>query len=179
MDDKTPLEDIVVAETNNPSKSARKAAVVDIFSNITYTTVIGGMIDALSGLNLSGILAARTASLGTTAATSAPYGWWTEKVYQATKTREDARFLRKRLVDLLAFNTFQLPVYAAVVAVGSLVSEGEVNLEKVQNGVEYLAVASPFIGPTLGWYMNFSRKLFGVKTTAEGAYKGSKAQPLE
>ena len=62
----------------------------------------------------------------------------------------------------------------AAVDIGSLVSEGEVNIEKVQNGVEYLAMASPFIGPTLGGYMNVCRRLFGVKTTAEGAYKGSK-----
>ncbi len=37
-------------------------------------------------------------------------------------------------------------------------------------GVEYLALASPFIGPTLGMYMNVCRRIMGVRTTAEGAY---------
>ncbi|NQV90990.1 L-alanine exporter AlaE [Candidatus Woesearchaeota archaeon] len=155
------------------NQGTKKAALVDIGSNITYTTIIGAGIDAWTGLNLTGIVAARTASLGTVSLTSAPYGWWTEKVYQFTRTRENANFFRKRAVDLLSFNTFQIPVYMTVVAVGSFVSEGEINTEKVKNAAENLAILSPFIGPTLGVYMNICRKLFGIKTTAEGAYNKS------
>ncbi|MBI5002208.1 L-alanine exporter AlaE [Candidatus Woesearchaeota archaeon] len=167
MNEPTSLEKIV-ADT---PRSSKKVAAVDTFSNITYTTVVGAVLDALSGLNLSGIVAARIASCGTNVLTSAPYGWWTEKVYHYTKTNESAGFVRKRVVDLLAFNTFQIPVYATVLAVGTLVSEGEINIEKVKNGAENLFYASPFIGPTLGWYMASCRRIFGLRTTAEGAYK--------
>lgn len=169
MTNPSSLEEIVTDNT----KSSRKAAAVDIFSNITYTTVVGAFLDVLSGLSVSGIVAARVASCGTNAVTSAPYGWWTEKVYQYTKTNEGASFFRKRAVDLLAFNTFQIPVYATVLAVGTLVSEGEINIEKVKNGAENLFYASPFIGPTLGWYMTLCRRVFGLRTTAEGAYKST------
>lgn len=171
-----PEKQSLLAKLSDKFHKIPKTAKVDTFSNISYSTVVGAIIDASSGLSLYGVLAARTTSLGTNALTAAPYGWWTEKVYQATRTNEDAGFLRKRLIDLLAFNTFQLPVYAAVVAVGSFVSnlfhgELKVDGEKIKNGVEYLVIASPFIGPTLGWYMNKCRQFFDVKTTAEGAYK--------
>ena len=109
--------------------------------------------------------------MGTNALTAAPYGWWTEKVYTFTNTNKDSHSIRKRFVDLLSFNTFQLPVYAVVLSIETYFSEGEVNFDKVKNGVENLAIFSPFIGPTLGWYMSRCRRLFDVKTLDEGVYK--------
>ena len=163
----------------NKQSSAKKVALVDTVENISYSLIAGSILDYCAGLNFAGIVASRTSATAMNSVTGGPYGWWRERAFKLTKTNEESGKIRKSLVDLLAFNTFQVPIYAAAVAIGSLVSEGKVDMEKVQNGATYLATISPFIGPTLGWYMDGCRKLFGVKSAAEGAYKGSKAQPHE
>lgn len=154
--------------------SARKVAVVDTAGNITYSLIAGSILDYCAGLNLSGIVASRASATAINSVTGGPYGYWREKVFKTTRTNEKSGKIRKTLVDLLAFNTFQVPIYATAVAIGSLVSEGKIDMEKVQNGALYLATISPFIGPTLGWYMDGCRKIFGVKSAAEGAYKKPK-----
>jgi len=161
----------------NKQPSAGKVAVVDTAGNITYSLIVGSLLDYSAGLNLAGIVASRASATAMNSVTGGPYGWWREKIFKTTKTTEKSGKIRKTLVDLLAFNTFQVPIYAAAVAIGSYVSEGKVDMEKVQNGATYLATISPLIGPTMGWYMDGFRKLFGIKSAAEGAYKGSKAQP--
>ncbi len=164
------LEERVEKAETSKNTSWSKTAVVDIFSNITYTTVVGGLMDYFSGLPLNGIVAARITSLGTNALTSAPYGMYTEFVYRITRTPEQASRTRKWVIDTLAFATFQVPVYSAVVGVGSFVSEGRVDFEKVKHGAEYLTLVSPLIGPTLGMYMNLCRKVTGLDSTATGSY---------
>ncbi len=153
---------------------ARKIAIVDTVGNVTYSLIAGSILDYCAGLNLAGIVASRTSATAINSVTGGPYGYWREKVFKATRTNERSGKIRKTLVDLLAFNTFQVPIYATAVAIGSLVSEGKIDMEKVQNGATYLATISPFVGPTLGWYMDGCRKLFRVKSAAEGAYKKPK-----
>ena len=81
----------------------------------------------------------------------------------------DTEKAQDALTDLVAFNTFQVPVYATALSIGSLVSEGNVNLDKVKHGAGYLATISPFIGPTMGWYMDRLRKLFKLESAPEKA----------
>lgn len=159
--------------------SAHKILVVDTAGNITYSLIAGSILDYCAGLNLAGIIASRASATAMNSVTGGLYGWWREKAFKVTKTNKESSKLRKSLVDLLAFNTFQVPIYATAVAIGSLFSEGKVDIKKVQNGAVYLATISPFIGPTLGWYMDGCRKLFGVKSAAEGAYKENVAQLKE
>lgn len=160
----------------NKQSSAKKVALVDTAGNISYSLIAGSILDYCAGLNFTGIIASRASATVINSVTGGPYGWWREKTFKITKTNEESGRIKKTLVDLLAFNTFQVPIYSVAVAIGSLVSEGKIDMEKVQNGATYLATISPFIGPTLGWYMDACRKLFGIKSAAEGAYKGSKAQ---
>ena len=104
-----------------------------------------------------------------------PYGWWREKTFKVTNTDEKSGKVRKTLVDLLAFNSFQVPMYTTAIAVGSLISEESIDWEKVRDGATNLAVISPLIGPTMGWYLDGFRRVFGVKSAAEGAYKENRS----
>jgi len=155
---------------DDKTPSARKIIVVDTAGVITYSLIVGSILDYCAGLNPAGILASRTSAIAINSVTSGPYGWWREKAFSMTRTTEKSGKVRKTLVDLLAFNTFQVPFYAGLVAVGSLVSEGRVDMEKVKHGAAYVAAISPLISPTLGWYLDRCRRLFGVKSAAEGAY---------
>lgn len=161
--------------TNNPNQeaSARRVALADIVGNVSYSLILGSALDCCSGLDLAGIAASRTSASLINAVTGGPYGLWRENVFKLTGTNEKSGRLRKTLVDLAAFNSFQVPVYATAVAIGSLVSEGKVDWEKVAHGAGYLAAISPFIGPTMGWFMDGCRRVFGVRTAAQGAYNKS------
>ena len=151
----------------------RKITLVDTIGNISYPLITGSILDYYVGLNFIGIVASRASATVMNSITGGPYGLWREKTFKLTKTNKKSRKIRKMLVDILAFNTFQTPIYAVSVAIGSLVSEGNLDMEKVQDGMTYIIKISPFIGPTLGWYMDFCRKLFGLKCASEGAYKGN------
>ncbi len=159
--------------TKNERMSKKKIAVVDTFGNITYSLIVGSLLDYSAGLNLRGILGSRATATGINSITGGPYGWWREKLFKWTKTKENSHKVRKYLVDLLAFNTFQVPVYMIATSAGTLI-EGEYNLEKVIRGAEHLAEISPLVGPTMGYYMDFFRGLFKVKSASKGAYKENK-----
>jgi len=172
-----PLEELVNSEVteNNLDDtlkySARKTALVDTGGNVTYSLIVGSVLDYMSGLNLTGIVASRFSATAINTVTGGLYGWWREKAFKVTKTTEESGKVRKTIVDLLAFNTFQVPIYATAIIIGSLISEGRVDWDKVRNGSVYLATISPFIASTMGWYMDGFRQLFGVRSAAEGAYK--------
>lgn len=148
----------------------------DTLGSVTYCITTGAALDAAAGLNLKGIIASRTSALLANALTGAPYGMWRNLMYKLTRTNDKSSHARKYLTDLLAFNTFQVPFYAGIIGLASLVSEGKVDLNKAEHGALYLAAISPFIGPTMGWYMDKVRKLFGAKSAAEKAYKKTEEQ---
>ena len=151
--------------------SVRRIAGADILGNVFSSLIIGVPLDYSAGLNLVGIISSRVFATPINIATGGPYGRWREKVFEFTKTDERNSWIRKKLVEIAAFNSFQIPIYATAVAIASAISEGAVDLEKVKEGVEYLAIASPIIGPVKGYFMNVSRRILGVRSAEEGAYK--------
>ena len=148
-----------------------KVGLVDTFGNVTYSLITGSILDYSAGLDLSGIMASRTSATGINTITGGLYGWWRENIFQVAKTNEESNKVKKWLTDLIAFNTFQVPIYALAVSLGSLFSEGRIDLEKVKDGAEHLAIISPLIGPTMGWYMDGFRKVFDIEPAAKGTYR--------
>ena len=161
-------------QTKQTKQESRKESWVDTLGNVTYPLVVGGIIDYASGLRGWGIVASRTYATGINFPTGAPYGKWRNLMFKLTKTNKESSKTRKYFTDLLAFNTFHVPLYSTVIAVGSLVSnliKGEVNvdLNKVEKGAAFLSALSPFIGPTMGMYMDGLRKVFKLKSAPEKA----------
>ncbi len=153
----------------NKTKQIGKESIIDTVGNVTYPLIVGTLLDYASGLRGLGIVASRTYATGINIPTGAPYGKWRNVMFKLTRTNKESSKIRKSFVDLVAFNTFQVPLYSSVIAVGSLVSEGKIDWDKVKNGAEYLAMISPFIGPTMGWYMDGLRKVFKLKSAPEKA----------
>ena len=150
-----------------PAMKSVKEKAADTFGGVSYSLVTGAMLDYAVGLNLTGIIASRTSATTMNLFTSAPYGMWRNFIFRTAKTTESSRNTRKMLTDLLAFNTFQVPIYATGIAIGSFASEGRIDWEKVAKGAIFLASLSPLIGPAFGWYMDRIRKAFGAKSAAE------------
>ncbi len=200
--DQTPLEDRVKGASQPPSKA--KIGKVDAGGAITYSLLVGSLLDYSAGLDMGGIVVSRASATGLNFLTGTLYGWWREQVFKATRWVEDSalfreyvadpitsstlytrarektlqcfpflegrHYVRDALADLLAFNSFQVPVYATALAIGSYVSDGQIDWQKVSAGSLHLAEISWLIGPTMGMYMNLFRKMFGIKSAAEGAY---------
>ena len=74
----------------------------------------------------------------------------------------NSKRIRKWTVEMVAFNTLQVPFYALAVGAGSFFSEGYINPEKIIDGGLYLAAVSPVTAPLLGWSMNRVRNRMGV-----------------
>jgi len=160
------LEEATVEEEKRLSK---KEKIVDTGSAISYSLVVGSLLDCATGLRLQGILVSRATSAATDSLTGALYGVWRDKVFKTAKTTEKSGKIKKYLTDLFVFDTFQIPLYAGFVSLASYVSEGHVNIVKVGHGIGYLAMISPFIGPLRGLYMDKIRNLFGMKSALEKA----------
>ena len=152
-----------------------KESLVDTMGLVSYSLVVGAGMDYSAGLRGFGILASRAYGTAINIPTGALYGKWRNFVYRKSRTTDKSSKLRKGVTELVAFNTFQVPLYATVIAVGSLASnllskgEFEIDIDKVFTGAEHLAMVSPLIGPTLGWYTEGLRKIFGLKSAPRKA----------
>ncbi len=158
----------------SPLKS--RTTLADTIGKITYSIPVGLALDYFkSGLRGWGIVSSRAFATVVNLFTGYPYGKWREGWYRLTGTTEESSPLRKGLVELGAVNTFETYVYGTAICVGSLIQKGEINYWDVQSGMEGLMILSPFIGPTMGLWLDGTRRLFKVKPAAAGAYHQQKS----
>ena len=161
-------------EQKSVAEKKGKESLVDTLGLVSYSLIAGAATDYASGLRGLGIVASRAYGTAINIPTGAPYGKWRNFLYRKTKTTDKSSRFRKYLVELLAFDTFQVPLYATVVAVGSLASnllqgEAKVDLDKVARGSAILTAVSPLVGPTVGLWMEGFRKLFRLKSAPKKA----------
>lgn len=147
--------------------------VADTISTQVFPLIVGGCMDAYAGARGLGLLASRSYAASINLPTGAPYGKWRNFLYKRTGTTEESHWFRKYAIELVAFNTFQVPLYATVAGMGVLCS-GNPTTEKVIDGAlkgaKGLAVISPAIGPAFGWSMKFLRqRVFKLESAAQKA----------
>ncbi|MBN2567351.1 L-alanine exporter AlaE [Candidatus Woesearchaeota archaeon] len=159
----------LVRNALHDKESRTYTGLIDTLGNVTFSLAVGSLLDYSSGLDWRGIVGSRASASALNTTTGGLYGGWRDYIFRITRTTEKSHWLRNRGADLLAFNTFQVPVYAVALSVGSLVQEGEFDYYKVLEGCKNLAVISPLIAPTMGMYMNRVRKWFGVSTPEQRA----------
>ena len=148
-----------------------KIYAVDTASNVTFSLAVGTLMDCLAGLTFTQVIASRSMMTGLNLGIGGPYGWYREKVFDLTRTKEDSSKFRKYISDLIAGETFMIPLYTSVIALATYVSEGEVNMEKVEAGARNIMIGLPFISPAFNYYIDRFRRWFGIKPGVERAYK--------
>jgi len=80
---------IMVEYFKNPIS---KKVIVDTGSRVSYSIVVGTLIDYfMGGLTGWGIVGSRATATGINSLTSGPYGWWQDKCYRALKTVPETR----------------------------------------------------------------------------------------
>ena len=93
-----------------------RAAVVDTVASIVFFSIVAGLTEYfVAGLSPTQVLVSRSVTIPVLVLTGRPYGMWRDLVFALTGARRRGRPALLAL-DTVAFMTFQLPVYAAILA---------------------------------------------------------------
>lgn len=135
-----------LAQTQSPptphkKKKWTKEFAVDTLGGVSYSLIVGAGLDYWAGLRGVGILASRASATAINLPASGPYGAWRDYCFRVTHTKQyhnwqpkkeavkkvldGVHYTRKTLVDLFAFNTFQVPIFGTALAIGSYISNCE------------------------------------------------------
>jgi len=155
-------------ELEKPSKL--RTFTADSMPQTIAGTILGVIPDYLTGLNGIGMLISRAAALATNYTIGGFYGWWRERVFSMTNTDQENHFLRRWGTEMLCYETFQVPIYSAGVALGSFISDHEFDYRKVIAAGVIQVAASPVTSLVLGWGMDKSRKALDVEPVAWDGY---------
>lgn len=129
--------------------SRLRHAVADTFAMVVYCTVVNMMIEIfLSGMTFEQSLSSRLVAIPVNIIIAVPYGIYRDFAMRQARRISPARWM-KNMADVLAYVTFQSPVYVAILwSVGAAVSSN-------------LAV-SMMMGAAYGYFLDYCRRLFRV-----------------
>ena len=131
-------------------------AVADTFAMVIFCFSAGMIVEILiSGMTFQQSLASRLLSIPVNMAIAWPYG-----IYRDWIIKQSARFSSNRVVrltaDLVAFVSFQIPVYTGIlIAVGA-------SYDQIVTAVASTAVISCGMGVLYGQFLEICRRWFRV-----------------
>lgn len=141
-----------------------RAALVDTAATIVFFTVVAGLVELfVVGMPFERVLFARGVMIPLMILTGRPYGLWRDFVFARAAP---ASPLARTLVDVAAFLTFQVPLYAA-----TLVFSGA-SLPEI---VAALAIATALmvpLGRPFGIFLEAMRRF--ASTAGAGATDGER-----
>jgi hypothetical protein len=127
--------------------------LADTVAMVLFCTVTGAAVEVgISGLSWEQSLQARLAAVPLNLLSARPYGWYRDWVLAALGALEGGA-LRKALLDVAAFVTFQVPVYATV-----LVFTGA-TCGQIVTSCATLACLSAFLGRPYGAFLEWCRRV--------------------
>lgn len=131
-----------------------KRALVDTVASVLFFTCIATVSERwIAGLDWPQVIASRLAATPAMIATGRPYGLWRDWLMHRSGARGQ---LGRGVVDTLAFLSFQVPVYAAILWwVGAAPAQMVAALGSAI--VLMLAISRPF-----GLFLDVVRRAFGV-----------------
>jgi hypothetical protein len=137
--------------------SAYKYAV-DTAAMVSFSTPIAMANEVfVADMDVTDSLKARGIATIVNAFTARPYGKYRDFIFKKLKTTKESGFWKKYFTDVLAFATFQAPLYAGILAVSGADPEG------VLAGSATITALSGFIGRPYGAYLDVLRKGCGLK----------------
>ncbi|QES97160.1 L-alanine exporter AlaE [Yersinia pseudotuberculosis] len=134
-----------------------RSAVADTFALVVYCFVIGMAIEVvISGMTFRQSLSSRLLSIPVNILIAWPYGMYRDAFIRFTQRHAGQRFWARNLADLLAYVSFQSPVYAMILwSVGA-------DFEQMISAVASNAVVSMVMGVAYGYFLEYCRRLFRV-----------------
>ncbi|MEA9391774.1 L-alanine exporter AlaE [Acerihabitans sp. TG2] len=140
------------------SRSSRlRMAAADTFALVVYCFIAGMIIEiCLSGMTLQQSLSSRLLSVPVNVAIAWPFGLYRDAMLRLARRHCSGRFWMRNLVDLVAYVSFQSPVYALILLV---VGADE---QQIMTAVTSNAISSMMLGVVYGYFLEYCRRLFHV-----------------
>ena len=138
------------------SQSRLRHAVADTFAMVVYCSVVNMLIEIfLSGMTFEQSLSSRLVAIPVDIIIAWPYGLYRDAIMRYAR-RISPKSGMRTLADVVAYVTFQSPVYVAI-----LLTVGA-DWHQIVAAVSSNAVLSMLMGALYGYFLDYCRRLFGV-----------------
>ncbi|MBS6741408.1 L-alanine exporter AlaE [Phytobacter diazotrophicus] len=138
------------------SQSRLRHAVADTFAMVVYCSVVNMLIEIfLSGMTFEQSLSSRLVAIPVNIIIAWPYGLYRDAIMRYAH-RISPKSGMRTLADVVAYVTFQSPVYVAI-----LLTVGA-DWHQIVAAVSSNAVLSMLMGALYGYFLDYCRRLFGV-----------------
>lgn len=136
--------------------SRLRHAVADTFAMVVYCTVVNMMIEIfLSGMTFEQSLSSRLVAIPANIIIAVPYGIYRDFAMRQARRITPAGWM-KNMADVLAYVTFQSPVYVAILwSVGA-------DWHQIVAAVSSNLAVSMMMGAAYGYFLDYCRRLFRV-----------------
>ncbi|WP_230354079.1 L-alanine exporter AlaE [Lelliottia sp. WAP21] len=139
-------------------QSRLRHAVADTFAMVVYCSVVNMVIEIfLSGMSFEQSLSSRLVAIPVNILIAWPYGLYRDAAMRLARRISPAGW-GKNLADVLAYVTFQSPVYVAI-----LLTVGA-DWPQIFAAVSSNIVVSMLMGAAYGYFLDYCRRLFKVET---------------
>lgn len=135
--------------------SRLRHAVADTFAMVVYCTVVNMMIEIfLSGMTFEQSLSSRLVAIPVNIIIAVPYGIYRD--FAMRQARRISPAVDENMADVLAYVTFQSPVYVAILwSVGA-------DWHQIVAAVSSNLAVSMMMGAAYGYFLDYCRRLFRV-----------------
>ena len=138
------------------AQSRLRHAVADTFAMVVYCTVVNMMIEIfLSGMTFEQSLSSRLVAIPVNIIIAVPYGFYRDRAMRLARHISPSGWM-KNVADVVAYVTFQSPVYVAILFVVGA------DWHQIAAAVGSNIVVSMLMGAAYGYFLDYCRRLFRV-----------------
>lgn len=139
-------------------QSRLRHAMADTFAMVVYCSVVNMLIEIfLSGMTFEQSLSSRLVAIPVNIIIAWPYGLYRDAFMRLARRYSSAGWV-KNMADVLAYVTFQSPVYVAI-----LLTVGA-DWHQIAAAVSSNIVVSMVMGAAYGYFLDYCRRLFRVSS---------------
>lgn len=137
-------------------QSRLRHMMADTFAMVVYCSVVNMLIEIfLSGMTFEQSLSSRLVAIPVNVIIAWPYGFYRDAIMRLARRVSPSGWM-KNLADVLAYVTFQSPVYVVI-----LLTVGA-DWHQIAAAVSSNIVVSMPMGAVYGYFLDFCRRLFRV-----------------
>ena len=138
------------------AQSRLRHAVADTFAMVVYCTVVNMMIEIfLSGMSFEQSLSSRLVAIPVNIIIAVLYGFYRDFAMRQARRVSTSGWM-KNIADVVAYVTFQSPVYVAILLVVGA------DWHQIAAAVSSNIVVSMMMGAAYGYFLDYCRRLFRV-----------------
>lgn len=133
---------------------------IDTLAAVVFFTIVATLTEAfIAKMSWSQVLWARLFAVPAMIATGRPYGMWRDFVFRMLGGPVP-RWWRQGVLDVLAFLSFQVPVYVAILVIAGA------TVAQVWAAVSAAIVFMVLLSRPFGLFLDVARRVFGVRLVA-------------